>query len=130
MLALIESLRGRVTVFSPAIFWPTWSGVRHHWHYSRGALLLVAGRGRTAGALRHQHGGSGTGADSLPGREAFVAELARLPWVAGVTVEDNRLRVAVLDPMRPGWGCCRWWWPITWSSTATNGSAPRWKRSS
>ena len=42
--------------------------------------------------------------DSLPGREAFVAELARLPWVAGVTVEDNRLRVAVLDPdaARPG----------------------------
>lgn len=105
VLALIESLRGQVTVFLSSHILADVErvcdtiGIIHE-----GALLLVAGRDELLARYATNTVALELARDSLPGREAFVAELERLPWVAGVTVEDNRLRVAVLDPdaARPG----------------------------
>ncbi|MCA9973787.1 MAG: ABC transporter ATP-binding protein [Anaerolineales bacterium] len=98
VLALIQQLRGEVTVFLSSHILADVErvcdtiGIIH-----KGELLLVESRD----ALLAQYASSVIELElarrSLPQLPAFRAALEQQPWVAGVSGEDNKLHVAVSD---------------------------------
>lgn len=98
VLELIDSLRGQVTVFLSSHILADVEricdriGIIH-----KGELLLVTERD----ALLAQYATNVIALEldrrSLSALDGFVPYLLEQPWVAGVTQEDNRLRVAVGD---------------------------------
>jgi ABC-2 type transport system ATP-binding protein len=99
VLELIASLRGQATVFLSSHILSDVErvcdtvGIIH-----RGQLLLVAGRDELLAQYATNVISLQVERDSLPALDRFVADLQAQSWVAGVTADDNELRVAVLDP--------------------------------
>jgi len=98
VLELISSLRGQVTVFLSSHILADIERVCDHIAIiHEGRLVLVSGRDEllaqyaiSAVELEFEH-------EHLPVPEAFLLALRSQPWVAGVSQEENVLRVAVSD---------------------------------
>ena len=99
VLELIASLRGQATVFLSSHILADVErvcdtvGIIHH-----GQLLLVANRDELLAQYATNVISLELERDSLPAVDRFVADLQARSWVAGITSNDNVLRVAVHDP--------------------------------
>lgn len=98
VLALIQQLRGQVTVFlSSHILADVERVCDTIGIINEGQLRLVADRDELLAQYATNVLALEVARDSLPGLDAFTTRLRAQPWAAGITQEDNLLRVAVTD---------------------------------
>lgn len=98
LLGLISSLRGQVTVFlSSHILGDVERVCDTIGIIRRGELVLVASRDELLSRYTTNAVAVEVDRDCLSLLDGFVAHLQEQPWVAGVTPEDNVVRIAVND---------------------------------
>ena len=98
VLDLMEALRAHVTIFFSTHILADVErvcdtvGILHE-----GRLVEVAGREELMSRYTSDVAELAVPAESAEALPAFAAELEALPWVSGVTIEENHVRVAAAD---------------------------------